>query len=72
MAFHDYSSPHLGPQDSVAVMVRHVLLALAPGIACAAWVFGSGILVNCLLASLTAVAAEPACSPCAGARQARR
>jgi electron transport complex protein RnfD len=58
MAFHDYSSPHLGPQDSVSVMMRHVLLALSPGIACAAWVFGWGILVNCLLASLTAVAAE--------------
>ena len=58
MALHTYSSPHLGLPDSVAVMMRHVLLALAPGIACAAWVFGWGILINCLLAALTAAATE--------------
>jgi H+/Na+-translocating ferredoxin:NAD+ oxidoreductase subunit D len=58
MAFHNYSSPHLGLPDSVPVMMRQVLLALAPGIACAAWVFGWGILINCLLASAAAVAAE--------------
>jgi len=58
MAFHNYNSPHLDLQDSVSVMMRHVLLALVPGIACAAWVFGWGILVNCLIASLTAVIAE--------------
>jgi electron transport complex protein RnfD len=58
MAFHNYSSPHLDLQDSVSVMMRHVLLALVPGIACAAWVFGWGILVNCLIASATAVITE--------------
>jgi electron transport complex protein RnfD len=58
MAFHNYSSPHLDLQDSVSVMMRQVLLALVPGIACAAWVFGWGILVNCLIASVTAVASE--------------
>lgn len=58
MAFHSYSSPHLDIPDSVSVMMRHVLLALLPGIACAAWVFGWGIIVNCLIASLSAIAAE--------------
>jgi electron transport complex protein RnfD len=58
MAFNNYSSPHLDLQDSVPVMMRHVLLALIPGITCAAWVFGWGILVNCLIASVTAVTAE--------------
>jgi electron transport complex protein RnfD len=58
MAFHNYSSPHLDLQDSVSVMMRQVLLALVPGIACAAWVFGWGILINCLIASVTAVASE--------------
>jgi Na+-translocating ferredoxin:NAD+ oxidoreductase subunit D len=58
MALLTYSSPHLGLPDSVALMMRHVLLALVPGIACAAWVFGWGILINCLLAALTAAAAE--------------
>ena len=58
MALHHYSSPHLGLPDSVSVMMRHVLLALVPGIACATWVFGWGIIINCLLASLAAVAAE--------------
>jgi len=58
MAFHNYSSPHLDLQDSVSLMMRHVLLALVPGIACAAWVFGWGILINCLIAAVTAVTAE--------------
>lgn len=58
MTLHNYSSPHLGQSDGVSIMMRNVLLALLPGIVCAAWVFGWGILVNCLTASLTAVAAE--------------
>src|SRR5574343_941991 len=37
-----------------------VLLALVPGIAIYAWLFGPGILVQLMLATLTAVAAEAA------------
>jgi electron transport complex protein RnfD len=59
MTLRHYSSPHLGGlTEDVSVMMRNVLLALLPGVACAGWVFGWGILVNCLVASLTAVAAE--------------
>jgi electron transport complex protein RnfD len=39
-------------------MMRQVLLALLPGIACAWWFFGWGILINILLAGSTALAAE--------------
>jgi electron transport complex protein RnfD len=55
---HNYSSPHLSPQGGVTVMMSRVLIALLPGMACAVWVFGWGIIVNCLIASLAAVAAE--------------
>jgi len=59
MTLHHYSSPHLeGLSEDVSIMMRNVLLALLPGLAAAAWVFGWGILVNCLIASLTAVTAE--------------
>ncbi len=58
MALHTYSSPHLSAQDGVASMMRQVLLALVPGIACAAWVFGWGIVLNCLIAAASAVVAE--------------
>jgi electron transport complex protein RnfD len=39
-------------------MMRWVMLALVPGITCAWWVFGWGILINIPLACLTAVVAE--------------
>ena len=58
MTLHAYSSPHFGLTDDVSLMMRKVLLALLPGIAAAVWVFGWGILVNCLIATVTAVAAE--------------
>jgi electron transport complex protein RnfD len=58
MALHVYSSPHLSPEGDVRSMMVQVLLALTPGIACAVWVFGWGIIINCLIASLAAVAAE--------------
>ena len=58
MEFRTWSSPHLPVSDSVPVMMRWVMLALVPGVACAWWVFGWGILINLPLACLTAVAAE--------------
>jgi electron transport complex protein RnfD len=39
-------------------MMRWVMLALLPGIACAWWVFGWGVLINIALACITGVAAE--------------
>jgi electron transport complex protein RnfD len=58
MEFRNYSSPHLPGTGSVPLMMRQVLLALLPGIACAAWFFGWGILINILLAGSAALAAE--------------
>jgi electron transport complex protein RnfD len=60
MEFKTYSSPHLPVSDSVAVMMQRVLVALLPGIACAFWVFGWGILINIVLATGAALAAEAA------------
>jgi electron transport complex protein RnfD len=60
MEFKTYSSPHLPGSNSVTVMMRRVLMALLPGIMCFTWLFGWGIVVNILLASLTAVLAEAA------------
>jgi electron transport complex protein RnfD len=58
MEFRTYSSPHLPVSESVPVMMQRVLLALIPGIAYSFWIFGWGVLINILLAALTAVAAE--------------
>lgn len=58
MEFNTWSSPHLPVENSVNAMMRRVLLALLPGIACMTWLFGWGVLFNILIASLTALAAE--------------
>jgi electron transport complex protein RnfD len=58
MEFKTYSSPHLPVSDSVAVMMQRVLLALLPGIICAFWIFGWGIIFNILLAGISALTAE--------------
>ena len=58
MEFRTYSSPHLPATGNVPAMMQRVLLALLPGIACATWFFGWGILINILLASVTALGAE--------------
>jgi electron transport complex protein RnfD len=58
MEFRTYNSPHLPATGDVPVLMHRVLLALLPGIACATWLLGWGILINILLASVTALAAE--------------
>jgi electron transport complex protein RnfD len=60
MEFRTYSSPHLPATGSVSRMMGFVLLALLPGSLCAVWLFGWGVLVNMLLAGLTAITAEAA------------
>jgi electron transport complex protein RnfD len=60
MEFKTFSSPHLPGSNSVTIMMRRVLMALLPGIMCFTWLFGWGIMVNILLASLTALFAEAA------------
>jgi electron transport complex protein RnfD len=58
MEFRTYSSPHLPVPESVPALMQRVLLALIPGIACSFWLFGWGVLINILLAALTAIIAE--------------
>lgn len=58
MKFNTYSSPHFPVAGGVAIMMQKVMLALIPGTACAVWLFGWGVLINILLAALTALAAE--------------
>ena len=51
-------SPYVREQASVHRVMRGVLLALLPGIAAYAWIVAAGILVNLLIATVTAVLAE--------------
>ena len=57
MEFRTWSSPHLPVSDSVSTMMRQVLLALLPGAACFFWLFGWGVIINILIAGITAILA---------------
>lgn len=54
-------APHLRARRSVPVMMRQVLYALVPALAAYVWYFGFGILFNCVIAVLAAIATEMAC-----------
>ncbi len=58
MSFAAFSQPHLLPAQDVSRVMLLVLLALVPGITASWWFFGSGVLVNIVLAVVTALAAE--------------
>lgn len=58
MQFPTFSSPHLPVTSSVARVMREVLLALIPGILCAWWFFGWGILINICIAVFACVLGE--------------
>lgn len=53
-------SPYVIGSDSVGMIMGKVLLALVPGIVAYVWVYGSGVLVSLLLASVTALLSEAA------------
>ena len=53
-----FSSPHLHKPVSVDQVMRQVLYALVPGIILSAWFYGIGVLIQCLLAILFALATE--------------
>lgn len=53
-------SPYVSNAPSVGLIMFKVLLALIPGIIAYVWVFGGGILISILLATLTALASEAA------------
>lgn len=54
------SSPHTHSALSTARMMQLVLLAILPGLAASLWFFGWGVLINIVLATVTAVACEAA------------
>jgi len=54
------NSPFLHQPASVRTVMLKVLAALLPGIAVYVWVFGAGVLVQIVLASVTALVAETA------------
>lgn len=58
MRWNTVSSPHLSTQNNVAIVMRRVLYALIPGILIYFHFFGWGVIVNILIASLTALASE--------------
>ena len=51
-------SPYISEAPSVGTIMFKVLLALVPGIAAYVWVYGGGVLVTILLATVTALVAE--------------
>jgi len=60
MEFPTQSSPYLPSGNDVGRLMRQVMLGLIPGALCLLWFFGWGVLLNLLVASATAVAAEAA------------
>lgn len=55
------TSPHVIKPTPLQVVMLKVAAALLPGIAAYVWVFGAGILLQLLLATLAALATEAAC-----------
>lgn len=60
MRFKTVSSPHVLAATGVGEVMRRVLYAMTPGIVALIWFFGWGILVNLVIATVVAVAAEVA------------
>ncbi|MGD2075118.1 MAG: electron transport complex subunit RsxD [Gammaproteobacteria bacterium] len=58
MEFPTQSSPYLPPANSVNRLMLQVKVALVPGALCLLWFFGWGMLLNLIIATATAVAAE--------------
>ncbi len=58
MHFAPATPPHLRPATSVSRVMGEVLLALVPATVAYVWYFGPGLLLNMLIATTVAVAAE--------------
>ncbi len=52
------NAPFLHPAPTVGAVMRHVLYALAPAAVAYVWFFGPGLIVNALVACITAIACE--------------
>ena len=60
MRFRTVTSPHVLLDASVGQVMRRVLYAMLPGVAALVWFFGWGVLVNLVIATAVALAAETA------------
>ena len=58
MSFRIASSPHHHSQQHTSVLMQKVILACIPGIACQVYFFGYGVLLQLVLAIVTAWASE--------------
>jgi electron transport complex protein RnfD len=58
MEFEVTPAPHSPPAAGVPVIMRRVLYGLAPGAIAYVWFFGTGFIVNLVIATLTALLAE--------------
>ncbi|RTZ73229.1 MAG: electron transport complex subunit RsxD [Gammaproteobacteria bacterium] len=58
MKFPVHTSPYGQLPNSVTRLMALVLLALVPGVAALVWYFGWGVMINIVIATTTAVAAE--------------
>lgn len=58
MKFETANAPHIRPTNTVGRVMRQVLYALIPGTAAYVWYFGPGILINMVIATAVALAAE--------------
>ena len=60
MEFQTAPAPHLPPRTTVTAVMLEVLVALVPGVLVYLWYFGPGLVLNLLIAALTALATEAA------------
>lgn len=60
MRFPTAQAPYLPPVRSVTRIMLEVLIALVPGLAALVWQFGGGVLVQCMIALVTAELGETA------------
>ncbi|HUO83275.1 MAG TPA: electron transport complex subunit RsxD [Gammaproteobacteria bacterium] len=60
MRFATAAPPHYPARTSIALTMRRVLYALVPAAIAHVWYFGSGLLINMLVAAVVAVACEAA------------
>ncbi|MCD2449947.1 electron transport complex subunit RsxD [Methylicorpusculum oleiharenae] len=58
MKFSTALSPHVQPVNSVTRVMFEVIVALVPGVIALVWFFGLGVLINVVLAVITALMAE--------------
>ena len=56
--FQTFTAPQQGPSESVPAIMRSVLVAILPGIACQVWQFGPGILIQCGICLCAVVGSE--------------